>query len=168
MCCPVLFCHILLKFSFLPVGRRYHVESFCLHFLHTSCQMCFSQRPDWRPPQITGGRVSAVHQGGVGAPTKLATFRVYDAVVDFVERSVRRTRIAPRPIQDLLENFSGRCWSRSPREIVFFPEVWKVEKKNYQIGSIGDRPGKVWLGSSGILNFWPSIVTGLGPLFMVP
>ena len=67
------------------------IENFCLSFLHTSRQMCFLQKPDRRPPQITGRRVSALHQGGVGAPTELATFRVYDAVVDFVERNVWRT-----------------------------------------------------------------------------
>ena len=43
----------------------------------------------------------------------------------------------------------------------FFPEFWKVKKKNYHIMSVGDHSGKVWLGSSGISNFWPSIVTGL-------
>ena len=64
------------------------IESFCLSFLHTSRQMCFSQKPDRCPPQIIGRRVSVVHQGGVGAPNELATFRVHDAVVDFVERSV--------------------------------------------------------------------------------
>ena len=61
------------------------IASFCLSFLHTSRQMCFEQKPDRRPPQITSHRVSAVHQGGVGAPNKLATFRVHDATVDFVE-----------------------------------------------------------------------------------
>ena len=50
------------------------------------------QKPDRRTPQIAGRRVSALHQGGVGAPNELATFRVHDAVVDFVERSVWRTR----------------------------------------------------------------------------
>ena len=88
----------------LSCGRRLHpleilffarwetIESFCLSVLQTSRQMCFIQKPDRRTPQITGRRVSAVHQGGVGAPNELATFRVHDAVVDFVERSVWRTR----------------------------------------------------------------------------
>ena len=52
----------------------------------------FQQEPDRRPPQITGRRVSAVHQGGVGAPNEFATFRIHDAVVGFVERSVWRIR----------------------------------------------------------------------------
>ena len=69
--------------------------------------------------------------------------------------------IAPRLIQDLLENFSGRCWPRSPREIVFSGILESFKKYFYQIGSIGDRSSKVWLGSSGFSNFWPSIVTGL-------
>ena len=68
------------------------IESFCLSFRHTSCQMRFSQKPDRCPPQIAGRRLSAVHQGGVGASNELAAFRVQDAVVDFVERSVWRAR----------------------------------------------------------------------------
>ena len=35
--------------------------------------------------------------------------------------------MAPRLIQDRLENFSGRCWPRSPREIVF---LQKISTKN--------------------------------------
>ena len=40
---------------------------------------------------MTARRVNAVHKRGVGAPNELATFRVPDVVVDFVERSVWRT-----------------------------------------------------------------------------
>ena len=69
--------------------------------------------------------------------------------------------IAPGLIQDLLEIFSSRCWPRSPREIVFSGILKSLKKLFYQIGSIGDRLGKVWLVSSGTSNFWPSIVTGL-------
>ena len=98
------------------------IKSFCLSFLHTSRQMCFDQKPDGRPPQITGCRVTSVHQEEVGAPYKLATFRVHDAVVDLVERSVWRTRDCAASNQDLLENFSGRCRPRSAREIVFVRE----------------------------------------------
>ena len=48
------------------------------------------------------------------------------------------------------------------REKYFFPRILESFKKElYQIGSIGDRSGKVWLGSSGTSNVWPSIVTGL-------
>ena len=48
------------------------------------------------------------------------------------------------------------------REKSFFSGILEsFEKKIYQIRSIGDRWGKVWLGSSGISSFWPSIVTGL-------
>ena len=58
--------------------------------------------PDRRPPQITGRRVSAVHQGGVGAPNEVTTFRVHDAVVDFGELSVwRNEKIMARLVQDL-------------------------------------------------------------------
>ena len=72
--------------------------------------------------------MSAVHQGGVGAPNELATFRVHDAVVDFVNEVCGKHEVAPRLIQDLLENFSGRCWPRSPREIVFFRNSGKFQK----------------------------------------
>ena len=54
--------------------------------------MRFGQKPDRRPPQITGRKVSVLQQGGVGSPHELAAFRVHDAVVDFVERIVWRTR----------------------------------------------------------------------------
>ena len=53
--------------------------------------MC-SEQPDRRPPQITDRRVTNVRQGVGGAPNELATFIVYDAVVDFVEQCVWRTR----------------------------------------------------------------------------
>ena len=36
--------------------------------------------------------------------------------------------IAPRLIEDLLEKFSGRCWPRSPREIVFFRNSGKFQE----------------------------------------
>ena len=51
---------------------RWETSEFCLSFLHTSRQMCFERKPDRRPLQITGRRVSTVHQGGVGAPNELA------------------------------------------------------------------------------------------------
>ena len=49
-------------------ARWQTIESFCLNFLYTSRQMCFEQKPDRRPPQITGRIVSALHQGGIGVP----------------------------------------------------------------------------------------------------
>ena len=36
-----------------------------------------------------------------------------------------------------------------------------VQKQIYKIGPKGDRPGNIWLGSSGKFHFWPSISTGL-------
>ena len=77
------------KFCFSPVGRR---REFLSEFFTHQPPNVFLQKPDRRPPQITGRRVSAVHQGGVEAPNELATLSVHDAVVDFVERSVLRTR----------------------------------------------------------------------------
>ena len=65
--------------------------------------------------------------------------------------------ISPHLIQDLLENFSGRCWPRSPREIVLFRNSFqKIILPNW----VHRRPFRQsWPGSSGISNFWPSIVT---------
>ena len=74
-------------------ARRETTEGFSLSFLHTSRQKCFSRSP-MAPATNTGRRVSAVHKGGVGAPNELATFRVHDAVVDFVEFSVWRRNCA--------------------------------------------------------------------------
>ena len=101
--------------------------------------------------------MSAVHQGGVGVPNELATFRVHDNVVISSNEAGEKHEITPRLIEDLLENFSVRCWPRSPREIILSGN-WKVpQRKNYKIGPIDDRPGKVWLGSSGISNFGLSL-----------
>ena len=121
--------------------------------------MCFQQKPDRRPPQITGRKVSAVHQGGVGAPNELATFRVTTLSLISSNEVCGEHEITPRLIPDLLENFSSRYWPRSPRETVFFRNSGKLkEKKNRPIG---DRSGIFWLGSSGTSKFWPSIVIGL-------
>ena len=46
----------------------------------------------------------------------------------------------------------------------FSRNLESFKKYFYQIESIGDRSGKVWLGSSGISNSWPSIVTDLRSL----
>ena len=100
-------------------------------------------------------------KGGGGAPNELATFRVHDAVVDFVEQSVWRTRnyaaSNPTSAWETLRPMLAKIAARNR----FFPEFWKVSKRIHQMGSIGDRSGKVWLGSSWISNFWPFIVTGL-------
>ena len=47
--------------------------------------------------------------------------------------------IASRLIQDLLEDFLGQCWPRSPRENVFSGILESFKKIFSQIGSIGDR-----------------------------
>ena len=80
----VVFRHILSKFCVSPAGSD---KDFVSVFYTPAAKRVFN-KPDRRPTHITGRRVSAVHQGGVGAPNELATFRVHDAVVDFVERSV--------------------------------------------------------------------------------
>ena len=109
---------------FRPLGDdRVFVSIFC-----TPAAKCVLTEAWSAPATNPGRRVSAVHQGGVGAPNELATFRVHDAVVYFVERSVWRTRNCARLIQDLLEKFSGRCWPRSPPEIIFYRNSGKFRK----------------------------------------
>ena len=53
----------------------------------------------------------------------------------------------------LIQKLSSRCWRRSPREIDLSGILESSKNKIYKIGPIGDRPGKVWLESSGIWNF---------------
>ena len=134
------------------------IESSSFSFIHTSCQMCFEQKPDRRPPEITGRRVSAVHQGGVGAPKKLATFRVYNAVVAFVERSVWRTRNGAASNSRSAREFLRPMLAKIAATNISFPEFWKVSKTNLPNR---DRSGNGWLMSSGIETFWPPIVTSL-------
>ena len=123
-------------------ARRETIESFCLSFLHTSRQKCVKQMPDRRPPQITGRRVSAVHQGGVGAPNELATFRVHHAVVDFI---FRRTKC--------VENTKLRCVNykicsrisqadvgQDRREKLFFSGILERLKKKKLPNRVHRRP----------------------------
>ena len=69
--------------------------------------------------------------------------------------------MTPRLIQDLHESFSSNVGQDRREKINYFRKIYKFPKRNYNIGPIRDRSGKVWLGSSGILNFRPSIVSGL-------
>ena len=75
----------------------------------------FQQKPDRCPPQITGRGVSVVHQGGVGAPNELATFKFTTLSLISSNEVCGEHEIAPRLTQDLLDKFSGQCWPRSPR-----------------------------------------------------
>ena len=54
-------------------------------------------------------------------------------------------------IEDLLENSQADV-GQDLRDKSFFPNSGKFQKYFYEVGSIGDRSGKVWLGSSGISN----------------
>lgn len=49
-----------------------------------------ARKPGRHRPHITGCNVSTVRW--VGVPNEIATFSFHDAVVEFVERSVRITR----------------------------------------------------------------------------
>ena len=51
---------------------------------------------------------------------------------------------------------------------IFSGILENVQKQLFKIRPIGDRWGNVWLGSSGIWNFWPSIVTGLRLILRSP
>ena len=75
---------------FFAVARRW--RTFVSVFYTPAGERVFKQKPYRHPPLITGCRLTAVHIGEVLAPDELATFRVYDAFVDFVERIVWRTR----------------------------------------------------------------------------
>ena len=107
--------------------------------------------------------MSAVHQGGVGAPNELATFRVHGAVVDFVEQSVWGTRNCaasnPRYVLRISQADVGQ--DRRGKSFFFFRNSEKLKRESEENSPISDRSGKFLLGSSGISNFWPSIVTGL-------
>ena len=59
---------------------------------HQPPNVFLTEASDRHPRHITDRRASTVHQGRVGAPNELATFRFDDAVVDFVERSVWSAR----------------------------------------------------------------------------
>ena len=76
--------------------------------------------------------MSAVRQGGVGASNELATLRVHDAFVDFVERSVWRTRnyaaSNPRSALDFLKQLLTKIAAINR----FFPQFWNVSKQNLQ------------------------------------
>ena len=106
------------------------MESFCLTLLHTSRQMCYYQKLDRRPPKITGRRVSAVHQGGSEPLTSSPRSEFTTLSLISLNEVCGEHEIAPRLIQYLLENFSSRCWPRSPREIVFSPHFWQVKKNS--------------------------------------
>ena len=100
--------------------------------------------------------------GGVGAPNELVTFRVHDAAIDFVERSVWRTRNydASDPLSAL--RISQADVGQDRREKSILSAILEDSKnKIYKIGPAGDRPGEVWLGSSGVSNFRRYIATGL-------
>ena len=107
----------------LLFARWETIESFSLTFMHNR-QMCFSQEPDHRPPQITGRIVSTVSQGGSEALPNSSRSE-FTTLSLISPRKVCGHEIPPRPIQDLLETFSSRCWPRSPREIIF-PYTLKI------------------------------------------
>ena len=66
---------------------------FCL--LHTSGLIFFHQTPGQLPQHITVQCVNTVTLGWVGAADERAPFRLYDAVVCFVDRCLSRTRNLP-------------------------------------------------------------------------
>ena len=105
------------------------MASFWLSFLPTSRQTCFLEKPDRRPPQITGRRVSAVHPGGVRASSPRSEFTTLSLISSSEVCGEHET--TPRLIQDLPEDLSSRCWPRSPRDMFFLPENCKIPKNEY-------------------------------------
>ena len=104
--------------------------------------------------------MSTVHQGAIGAPNELATFRVHDAVVDFVERSVWSNTKLRRVLSKMRLRNSQVDVGQDRREKSFFSRNSGQLKKIILPNGIHrcDRSGKVWLGSSGISNFRPSSI----------
>ena len=99
----------------LLFARWETIEGFCLSFLHQPPNV-FQQKPDRRPPQITGHRVSAVHQAGsepLNSPrSEFTTLSLISS-----NEVCGEHEITTRVIHDLHEKFSSRCRPRSPREI---------------------------------------------------
>ena len=87
-------CPNLKKGLFFAIGEGSIFFVIC--FLYTSGQMFFSQTPGRRPPQITALRVNSVILGWVGAPNERAPFRFHDAIADFADQCLARTRAADR------------------------------------------------------------------------
>ena len=67
-------------------------RNFVIRFGHTSGQFVFYHTPGQHPPYITSRCVKTVTLGWVGAPNERTPFRLHDAVVGFVDRSLSRTR----------------------------------------------------------------------------
>ena len=130
-------------------------KTFLLQFPHTNRQKSIYQLPDQRPSQIAGRIVSTAHQRGVSARSELATLRFNDAVVDFIERSGRRTRndaaANPRSAWEFHEKILA--WHRLDKSF-FFPENLNVPKRkssNMGLLYIADLSGIGWLRVLAIL-----------------
>ena len=152
------------KIHFLPDRRR---QCFFLGFLHTSRQMCFKHKSGRRPLRITDRTVSTtVHQGKVGVPNELTTFRFHDAALDFVEPSVWSTQNHAASNPRSARPFFKKMLAKIVARINFSPGKLENSYKPYlKIGPIDDRQGKLWLGSPFFLvfNYWPSISNGITP-----
>ena len=113
----------------LPFERRYRVN---ISVFYTTAASFFQQKmPDRGPPQITDRRVSTVHQGRVGAPNELATLKVHDAIVGFVERSMcGADETTLRLTQGLLwRYFFKQMLAKTAAKNRFFPEKLESSKK---------------------------------------
>ena len=87
------------------------------------------QKPDRRPPQITGRRVSALYTKGGSEPLTSSPCSEFTTLSLIVSNEVcGGNEITPRPIQDLLENYQADV-GRDHRKKPFFSEFWKVKKK---------------------------------------
>ena len=78
------------KGLFFAVGEE--LRMFVVCFLQTREQIFLYQTPGQRPPRITGRVVNTVTRRWVGAPNERTLFRIHDAVVDFVDLFLSRTR----------------------------------------------------------------------------
>ena len=127
LCCPVVFRHILSHFCFSPVGRP---KTVFVSVFYTLAAKCVFNR------SLIGARHKspavewALYTKGGSKPLTNSSRSEFTTLSLISSNKVcGEHKIAPRLIQDLLENFSSRCWPRSPREIVFSRNFGKLEKK---------------------------------------
>ena len=84
------------------------IASFFLSFLHTSLHMCFKQKPDRCPPQITGRTVSAVHQVGSEPLTSSPCSGFTTLSLISSNELCEKHEYTPRLIQDISQADAGQ------------------------------------------------------------
>ena len=115
-----------LKIMFSPVGRRLRVF---VSVFFTPAAKCVFNRSLIGARHKSRAVERALYTKGASEPltssprSELTTLSLISS-----NEVCGKHEVAPRLIQDLLENFSGRCWPISPREIVFSPNSRQFQK----------------------------------------